>query len=123
MRRPTWAGLLRRHDVDPERVAAELPWMRALGEEDRGVVIARLRYQGYLDRHEKERERVRRLRRVAIPAEIRYAEIPGLSREVVERLSRLRPRTLAEAERLPGMTPAAMAILAGRVVAAGRSPA
>jgi tRNA uridine 5-carboxymethylaminomethyl modification enzyme len=119
----TWAGLLRRHDVDPERVASELPWMRALDEEDRGVVIARVRYQGYLGRHEKERERVRRLRAVAIPADIRYAEIPGLSREVVERLSRVRPVTLAEAEAVPGMTPAAIAILAGRVAAAGRGPA
>jgi len=43
-----------------------------------------------------------------------------LSREVAEALVAARPKTLAEAERLPGMTPAAMAILAGRLAAAGK---
>jgi len=119
----TWAGLLRRHDVDAERVAAELPAMRELDAEGRTVLVARLRYQGYLDRHERERERVRRLRGVVIPDDIPYGDIPGLSREVVERLCRARPGTLAEAEGVPGVTPAAVAILAGRLTAGQRGGA
>jgi tRNA uridine 5-carboxymethylaminomethyl modification enzyme len=55
------------------------------------------------------------LRSVVIPQDLVFEEIPGLSREVVEELRRVQPRTLAEAECLAGMTPAALAILAGRI--------
>ena len=111
----TWAGVLRRQDVDPDRVAAALPALAGLSGEDRRIVIGTLRYGGYVARHEREIARIRRLRGVEIPADLRPAAVPGLSREVVEQLERHRPTTLAEAEGLPGMTPAAVAILAGRI--------
>jgi tRNA uridine 5-carboxymethylaminomethyl modification enzyme len=114
----TWATILRRQDVDAENVAATLEILSGLDAEDRRIVVGRLRYDGYLARQERERARLHRLRNVAIPPDLDAAAIPGLSREVVEAIGRDRPRTLAEAERMPGMTPAAMAILAGRV--AGR---
>lgn len=111
----TWAGILRRQDVDAERVAATAPMLRELNEEDRRIVVGSLRYDGYLERHRREVDRVRRLRHVEIPASFDPSLIPGLSREVVEQLERHRPATLADAERLPGMTPAAVAILSGRI--------
>jgi tRNA uridine 5-carboxymethylaminomethyl modification enzyme len=111
----SWAKILRRQDVDAESVAATLGILSDLDAEDRRVVIGRLRYDGYLARQERERARLRRLRHVPIPPELDAAAIPGLSREIVETIGRDRPQTLADAERLPGMTPAAMAILAGRV--------
>jgi tRNA uridine 5-carboxymethylaminomethyl modification enzyme len=117
----SWAKILRRQDVDAESVAAKLEILSDLDAEDRRIVIGRLRYDGYLDRQERERARLHRLRHVPIPSELDAAAIPGLSREVVEAIGRDRPRTLADAERLPGMTPAAMAILAGRL--GGRSGA
>jgi tRNA uridine 5-carboxymethylaminomethyl modification enzyme len=55
------------------------------------------------------------LREVEIPRGLEPAMVPGLSREIVEQLERHRPATLADAEGLPGMTPAAVAILAGRI--------
>jgi tRNA uridine 5-carboxymethylaminomethyl modification enzyme len=88
-----------------------------LSDDDRRIVVGTLRYDGYLERHRREIARVERLRHVAIPPELDVAAIPGLSREVVEQLLRHRPTTLAEAEGLPGMTPAAVAILAGRLAA------
>jgi len=111
----TWAGLLRRQDVDAERVAKGVPELGTLSGEDRRVVVGTLRYDGYLARHRREIDRVARLREVEIPPELEPAGIPGLSREIVEQLERHRPSTLAEAERLPGMTPSAVAILAGRI--------
>lgn len=117
----TWAGLLRRQDVDPERVAKGVPELAALSRDDRRVVLGSLRYEGYLSRHRREIERVQRLRGVEIPAALEPAGIPGLSREIVEQLERYRPSTLAEAERLPGMTPSAVAILAGRIARWGES--
>ncbi len=111
----TWAKILCRQDVDTAAVAAVLPELAALEEPDRQIVVGLLRYEGYLVRQEREVERLDRLREIAIPAAFNPAETPGLSREVVETLERERPRTLADAERLPGMTPAALAIIAGRI--------
>ena len=111
----TWAGLLRRQDVDFDRVAACVPALAALNDDDRRVVIHTLRYHGYIARHKREIERIQRLRKVEIPQALEPAAVPGLSREVVEQLERHQPATLADAERLPGMTPAAVAILAGRI--------
>jgi len=115
----TWARVLRRPDVDAERVAEIAPGMGELDPEDRRIVVGLLRYDGYLARHRREVERIARLRNLVIPAGFDPATMPGLSREVVEQLTRHRPRTLAEAETVPGMTPAAMAILAGHISRAG----
>jgi tRNA uridine 5-carboxymethylaminomethyl modification enzyme len=115
----TWATILRRQDVDAENVAATLSDLSGLDAEDRRIVIGRLRYDGYLARQERERERLHRLRHVEIPPDLNASAIPGLSREVAEALGRERPRTLADAERVPGMTPAAMALLAGLLARRG----
>jgi tRNA uridine 5-carboxymethylaminomethyl modification enzyme len=111
----TWAQILRRQDVDGERVAAELAPLRELPPEDRRVVLGALRYDGYLDRHRREVERLGRLRHLEIPADLDPRAIPGISRETAEVLERHRPRTVADAERLAGVTPAAVAILVGRL--------
>ncbi len=115
----TWAAVLRRQDVDAERVAAGLDALAGLDEDDRRVVIGLLRYDGYLARQERERDRVRRLRHIEIPADLDLTTVPGLSREVIESITREHPSTLADAERVPGMTPAAVAILAGRLARSG----
>ena len=117
----TWATILRRQDIDAESVAATLEHFSGLGAEDRRIVIGRLRYDGYLARQERERARLHRLRHVEIPTDLNASAIPGLSREVAEALSREQPRTLADAERVPGMTPAALALLAGRLARHGGS--
>jgi tRNA uridine 5-carboxymethylaminomethyl modification enzyme len=114
----TWAQLLQRQDVDAEQVAARLPELAGMDAEDQRIVLGLLRYDGYRQRSERERERVGRLRAIPIPDDLDPRAVPGLSREVVEALERERPRTLADAERLGGITPAALAILAGRL---GRS--
>jgi tRNA uridine 5-carboxymethylaminomethyl modification enzyme len=116
----TLATILRRQDVDIEAVAATLDELASLDAEDRRSVIGHLRYHGYLARQQRERERLHRLRHVPIPSDLDTATVPGLSREVVEGLGRDRPRTLADAERVPGMTPAALAILAGRLARRGK---
>jgi len=116
----SWAQLLRRGDVDAERVAAGLDELAGLDPDERRVVVGLLRYDGYLGRHERERERLLRLRHVPLPADLEPHRLPGLSREVVEALERERPRSLAEAERVPGMTPAALAIVAGWLAREGR---
>ena len=115
----TWAQILRRQDVDALRVAARLPELAGLDAQDRRVVVGELKYDGYLARHLREIERVGRLRHLEIPEDLEPRAIPGISREAADALERHRPRTLADAERLPGVTPAAVAILAGRLAREG----
>jgi tRNA uridine 5-carboxymethylaminomethyl modification enzyme len=83
----------------------------ALTARERRTVANRLRYGGYIERQERDRERLRREESRRIPAGFDYATVGGLSREVTEKLSRTRPETLAEAGRIPGITPAALMIL------------
>jgi tRNA uridine 5-carboxymethylaminomethyl modification enzyme len=68
-------------------------------------------YAPYVERQQREWEVVQRDSRVWIPAALDYAAIPGLSNEMVERLSTARPETLDQASRVPGITPAALSAL------------
>jgi tRNA uridine 5-carboxymethylaminomethyl modification enzyme len=77
-------------------------------------------YEPYVARQRREWEAVLRDSRVWIPAELDYAAIPGLSNEMVERLTSARPETLDQASRVPGVTPAALSAL---YVAASRRAA
>jgi tRNA uridine 5-carboxymethylaminomethyl modification enzyme len=79
-----------------------------------------LKYVGYLRRQEIEIERARRDDRRRIPRDFPFEQVPGLSREVVQRLAQVRPDTLGQALRIPGITPAAVAVLSAYV---GRWPA
>jgi tRNA uridine 5-carboxymethylaminomethyl modification enzyme len=93
-----------------------------LTREERAVLDARVRYEGYIRREVERVERLRPLENRRIPANFDY-DLPGLSREVVERCARRRPRTIGEAGRIPGVTPAAVAIICAHVGRARTSPA
>ena len=68
-------------------------------------------YRPYVDRQEREWEVVQRDSRVWIPHELDFARVPGLSKEMVERLVSAGPETLDQAGRVPGITPAALSAL------------
>jgi tRNA uridine 5-carboxymethylaminomethyl modification enzyme len=70
-----------------------------------------LKYQGYLSRQESDIKRRTRDEHKRIPSEFSYGTVPGLSTEVVQRLSQVRPETIGQATRVPGVTPAAIAVL------------
>jgi tRNA uridine 5-carboxymethylaminomethyl modification enzyme len=79
-------------------------------EELRSVETA-IKYEGYLRQQELEIEKMRKAGSRAIPEKFEYQGIAGLSREIVEKLSRIRPKTLGQASRIPGITPAALSIV------------
>jgi tRNA uridine 5-carboxymethylaminomethyl modification enzyme len=81
-------------------------------------LVTEYRYEGYLRRQVEAVERLRRQEERTIPTTFRFEGIAGLSREMVERLTAIRPSTLGQASRIPGVTPAAVALLAAHV--AGR---
>jgi tRNA uridine 5-carboxymethylaminomethyl modification enzyme len=70
-----------------------------------------VKFEGYLRRQEREVVRASRDERRAIPSGFEFASVPGLSREIVQRLNEIRPDTLGHALRIPGVTPAAVAVL------------
>ena len=108
---------LKQPDVDVRALSAE--GQLALDIVDPVVDFASLetgyRYEGYLRRQEQSVERLRRQESRRIPLDFVFAGIPGLSRESVERLSAVRPETIGQALRIPGMTAAAVALVAAHV--------
>jgi tRNA uridine 5-carboxymethylaminomethyl modification enzyme len=80
-------------------------------ELDLASVETAVKYAGYLKQEAARAERARREERRRIPADFPYGRVPGLSREVVQRLSQVQPENLGQASRIPGITPAAVAVL------------
>jgi tRNA uridine 5-carboxymethylaminomethyl modification enzyme len=114
----TIARLMQRADFDIERfvVAAEetIPALakafRVLGDEELDGVVSQLRYAGYIDRQTREASRSAEEEGMKIPAEMSY-RLPGLSREMIEKLTAIRPISIGQASRIPGVTPAAISIV------------
>lgn len=100
----------------PEASIAEISgWVReVLGEEPARGLLATIetevKYSGYISQQERQMERLKDAERRPIPAGFAFS-IPGISREIREKLERVRPATIGQAARIPGVTPAAVAIL------------
>ena len=74
-------------------------------------VEIQVKYQGYIERQAEENARRDQIEHIALPADLDYASVPGLSKEVQQKLGQHRPETLGQASRLSGMTPAAVSLL------------
>jgi len=84
---------------------------QVLYEQVTGQVEIQAKYSGYIDRQRDEVERAKRAEATRLPNDLDYAAVKGLSAEVSEKLTRLRPETLGQAGRIPGVTPAALSLL------------
>jgi len=108
--------LLRRPELSLNHLLEIFPGAEALyrasDAELREQVEIQVKYEGYIQRQEEEIQRNERLQSLRVPGNFSYEGIPGLSREVVEKLQRLRPHSLGQASRISGITPAAITILA-----------
>jgi len=94
---------LRRPENTYEALLERFPPPSPLAPEEAYQVEVRAKYAGYIERQERLREKMRDLEAHPIPEGLDFPKVPGLSREAVEKLSRLRPRTVAEAARVPGI--------------------
>ncbi len=92
-------------------VACGFELERPVSRLDIPSVETTLKYQGYLKRQESDIHRRSRDENRGIPRDFSYAGIPGLSAEAVQRLGQVRPETIGQAMRIPGITPAAIAVL------------
>ncbi|UNE35839.1 tRNA uridine-5-carboxymethylaminomethyl(34) synthesis enzyme MnmG [Vermiphilus pyriformis] len=82
-----------------------------LSERAIDTIYASIRYEPYLKREERDIERYDQYQELLLPAEIDFTHIPGLSKELAQKLTRHRPLTIAQACLIPGMTPAAISLL------------
>ncbi len=103
--------LLRRPEVALPDLCPFWPELAGLTPEVAVEAETRIKYEGYLKRQEELAGRAGRLEATALPADLDYGLVAGLSREVVEKLSRVAPLTLGQAARISGVTPAALACL------------
>ncbi|MGB2335973.1 MAG: tRNA uridine-5-carboxymethylaminomethyl(34) synthesis enzyme MnmG, partial [Alcanivorax sp.] len=99
----------------PELTYASLADAVALAERPDSAVIEQMeilaKYAGYIDRQADEIEKLRAAETTALPAEFDYGQVKGLSNEVKQKLGEIRPQTLGQAGRIPGVTPAAISLL------------
>jgi tRNA uridine 5-carboxymethylaminomethyl modification enzyme len=125
----TWAQLLKRPEVEIEQVLKALtpelsndPTLRGLVENDgeRLAAIPRnearaveteIKFAGYLEQQKKAILKLKEAEGVRIPEWLNYTTISGLSREMQEKLGRVRPQTIGQASRIPGVTPAALGLV------------
>jgi len=107
----SYEQLLRRPDITCRELARIDRHIMEIPAAVREQAEIQIKYQGYIDRQLEQVERSRRLEDTRIPGELDYADIPGLSAEVREKLVKFRPDTLGQASRIPGVTPAAITTL------------
>jgi tRNA uridine 5-carboxymethylaminomethyl modification enzyme len=117
----TYAQLLKRPEVSLESLlpllreamaeAGIVPGGTVNARNERKAVETEIKFAGYLDQQRKAIEKLKKAEQRTIPAGFEYAGMSGLSREMQETLSRVRPQTLGQASRIPGVTPAAVSLL------------
>jgi tRNA uridine 5-carboxymethylaminomethyl modification enzyme len=105
----TLAELGRRPALPLRNLAPFLPELARTDSDILQEVETVIKYSGYLERQEELVQRAARQEAVPLPAHLDYTGLPGLSREVQEKLNQIRPRTLGQAGRISGITPAALA--------------
>jgi len=103
--------LLKRPELVYDDIATLSPCPVALSQRVREQVEVKCKYEGYLLRQEAEVRKFKQLERITIPADFPYDQVPGLSREIGQKLSAIRPLSLGQASRISGITPAALSIL------------
>ncbi len=105
--------LLRRPQVSMDQMRSFVPEQLAhpLRRADWKAIETEIKYEGYLQQQLRQIERLKKVESRNIPVQFEYRGLPGLSNEVIEKMERVRPRTLGQAGRIPGITPAAISIL------------
>ena len=103
--------LLKRPELDYWDLAHLAPGELPLDPQVQEQVQIQVKYAGYIDRQAEEILRVRRQEDTRLPLDLDYTQVSGLSNEIKNKLANVKPATLAQAGRIPGVTPAAVSML------------
>jgi tRNA uridine 5-carboxymethylaminomethyl modification enzyme len=104
--------LLKRPELSWPALVELIPELGELDRASAQAIEVELKYAGYVARQEAQVKRFKELENRRLPAGMDYGRLPGLTTEVVEKLTRIQPRCLGQAARIPGVTPAAVMVLA-----------
>ena len=115
------AELLRRPELDYAILAQVIGWGEGVDRRMAARITTEIKYAGYIARQQRTIKDVKRLENPPIPEDFDYAPLNGLRLEAREKLTRIRPVSLAQAGRIPGVSPADMAVLSVAVEAANRA--
>ncbi len=99
--------LLKKPEVKFKNVVEYKKFSGLLTDEEIRHVESEVKYEGYLKKQEKEIARIKKIEGEKIPENTNFRKIPGLTGEVMEKLEEIRPQTIGEAKKIPGITPAA----------------
>ncbi len=105
------AHLLKRAEVSINQLYVFDEQLKELDSQVADEVEIRIKYEGYIKRQEKQVEQLKKIEEIKIPENIDYTKVHGLTKEAIEKLSKVRPLTLGQASRIPGITPAAIIAL------------
>ncbi|GAX89137.1 tRNA uridine-5-carboxymethylaminomethyl(34) synthesis enzyme MnmG [Effusibacillus lacus] len=103
--------LMRRPEIDYNAIEEIAPAPEPLHPEVAEQVEIQIKYSGYIEKQTQQIERQKKLEERLIPEDVDYGEINGLSSESKEKLSKIRPRSIGQASRISGVTPADISIL------------
>ena len=117
----TLSQLLQRPEMDYGTIEKLSPSPQALSNEEKKRVEIEVKYEGYIKRQLQLIDRYRDMEKKRIPDDFDYSKISGLSHEVIEKLLSIRPVSLGQASRIPGITPAAVSIIAITIAKRNRS--
>jgi tRNA uridine 5-carboxymethylaminomethyl modification enzyme len=112
--------LLRQPELTIDMLAPLWPELANFDGEALEEAEIKTKYEGYLRRQQELVDRFEKMEQTTLPEDMNYTGIPGLSREVVEKLTRVQPRTLGQAGRISGITPAALSCLEIQLKKIGR---
>jgi tRNA uridine 5-carboxymethylaminomethyl modification enzyme len=107
----TLAQILRRPEISLGQLRKLWPDIPSGSGDMDAYAEIQIKYKGYVNRQLEIVERFQRMEHASVPEDIDYSLISGLSREVCEKLARIKPRSLGQAARIPGITPAAITLL------------
>lgn len=107
----TYAEALRRPGVTGAMLLACDPELRAATREAVEQAELAIKYEGYIRRQEEEAKKLKKYEEMRFPYAFPFETVPGLSAEVRDKLVRVRPDSIGQAQRIPGVTPAAVALL------------
>jgi tRNA uridine 5-carboxymethylaminomethyl modification enzyme len=105
------AQLLRRPEISVSDLAIFSEKLNAFDTDIALQAEVEVKYAGYIDRQTQMVERFRKIENVRVPEDLDYLDIRGLSREACEKLTKIKPKSLGQASRISGITPAAISLL------------